>query len=105
VARSAAWLSDPAIRTSILQTWILPAAIVATASAYLTLAWHQHGAAAHIEQSRGAPIAQEIAPAGVSYLHSAAGADSAHSLPPAFSSASFRFGFLEFEDDPVASAK
>ena len=101
--RSAAWLSH--IRTSMVRMWILPAAIGATGLAYLTLAWHEHGAAAHIEQSRRAPIAKEIAPAGVRDLRSTAGADSAHPLPPAFASAGFRFGFLEFEDDPHASAK
>ena len=83
----------------------MPAAIGATGLAYLTLSWHEHGAAAHIEQSRRAPIGKEVAPAGVRDLHSTAGADSAHPLPPAFSGASFRFGFLEFEDDAYASAK
>jgi hypothetical protein len=44
-------------------------------------------------------------PVDVEYVHSAAGAGSAHPLPPALSSTNFRFGFLEFEDDPNASAK
>jgi len=84
---------------------MLPAAIIATALAYLTVVLHKHGAAAPIGQSQRPAIAKGIVPADVEYVHSAAGAGSAHPLPPALSSASFRFGFLEFEDDPDASAK
>src|SRR5262245_26029420 len=92
IARFAARLPDPAIRTTTVPTWILPVAIIATGLAYLTLAWHEHGAAAAIEQSRRPTIAKEIVPAGVEYVHSAASVGSARPLPPVFSSASFRFG-------------
>ena len=105
VPRSAARLPNQAIRTTTVPTWMLPVVIIATGLAYLTVALHKHGAAAPIEQSRRPPIAKGIVPAGVEYVHSAAGAGSAHPLPPALSSTSFRFGFLEFEDDPNASAK
>lgn len=105
VPRSAARLPNQAIRTTTVPTWMLAAAIIATGLAYLTVALHNHGAAAPIEQSHRPPIAKGIVPADVEYVHSAVGAGSAHPLPPALSSASFRFGFLEFEDDPDASAK
>ncbi len=105
VPRSAARPPNQAIRTTTVPTWMLAAAIIATGLAYLTVALHNHGAAAPIEQSHRPPIAKGIVPADVEHVHSAVGAGSAHPLPPALSSASFRFGFLEFEDDPDASAK
>jgi hypothetical protein len=105
VPRSAARLPNQAIRTNTVPTWMLPVVIIATGLAYLTVALHKHGAAAPIEQNRRPPIAKGIVPVDVEYVHSAAGAGSAHPLPPALSSTNFRFGFLEFEDDPNASAK
>jgi hypothetical protein len=94
VPRSAARLPNQAIRTTTVPTWMLPVVIIATGLAYLTVALHKHGAAAPIEQNRRPPNAKGIVPADVEYVHSAA-----------LSSTNFRFGFLEFEDDPNASAK
>jgi hypothetical protein len=105
VPRSAARPPGRAIRTTTVPMWLLPVAIIATGLAYLTLASHEHGAAAPLEQSRRPLIAKEKVPAGAEDVRLTPGAGGAHPLPPAFSSASFRLGFLEFEDDPDASAK
>jgi hypothetical protein len=105
VPRSASRLPNQAMRTTTVPTWMLTAAAIAAGLAYLTVASHNHGAAARIEQSRRPPIAKGIVPADVEHVHLPARTDSPQPLPPALSGVSFRFGFLEFEDDPDASAK
>jgi hypothetical protein len=69
---------------------------------YLAVASHERGTAAPIGQIRSTPVVNTIVPASA---HTAAAPRSDRLPLPAFSGARFRFGFLEFEDDPDASAE
>jgi hypothetical protein len=68
------------------------------------VASHGRGAAAPIGQIRSTPAVTTIVPASVETAHTAAGPRTAG--PPLLprAGAKFRFGFLEFEEDPDASA-
>jgi hypothetical protein len=105
VPHSASRLPNQAMRTTTVPTWTLTAAAIAAGLAYLTVALHNHGAAARIEQSPRPPIAKGMVPADAEHVHLPTRADSHQPVPPTLSGVSFRFGFLEFEDDPDASAK
>jgi hypothetical protein len=59
-------------------------------------------ATAAIERARITPIIKVIVPSGAESTRATAAASDVQPSPPAFSDATFRFGFLEFEDDPDA---
>ena len=105
IRRSATRLLDRATRATTPSRWLLAAAIIGAGFGSLTVASHVRGAAVPIEHVRSTPVVKAIVRAGVESAHTAAGPGSARPSSPAFSGAGFRFGFLEFEDDPDASAE
>jgi hypothetical protein len=64
----------------------------------LSVASHVRGAPASINQ-RGSPIMRPIALPSAKSAYTAADPSGAQSSSPVLASATFRFGFLEFEDD------
>jgi len=80
---------------------ILAIAIAGAVLVYLTLALYGHGAAPPIAQVHGAPIAKATVPPSAESAHAAADANTTPS--PALPIAKFRFGYVEFENDPDAS--
>jgi hypothetical protein len=103
--RSAARLLSQAIQAATLSKWIFAAVIIGAGLAYLTVASHLRGAAASIEQVRSPPIVKVIVPASVEGVQTAAVPSSARSYSVGEPGSKFRFGFLEFEDDPDALAE
>lgn len=101
VPRRTARLLNLAVHATTRSKWMFAAAIIGAGSVSLAVASHGRGAAAPIEQIRSI----RVVPANVEVAHPAAAPNSA-SLPSAgISVVRFRFGFLEFEDDPDASAE
>jgi hypothetical protein len=101
-SRSAARLFGQTIHAKTLAKWILAAVIIGAGVAYLSLASHVRGVAAPIEAIRSGSLVKTIVPTSA---HTAPAPRSARPPLPAFSGARFRFGFLEFEDDPDAAAE
>jgi hypothetical protein len=83
----------------------LAVAIIGAGLMYIAVASHERGTVAPIGQIRSIPGVNTIAPASMETARTAA--DPSTARPPllAFSEAGFRFGFLEFEDDPDALAE
>lgn len=99
-----AWLLDRTVHPT-LPPWILATAIIGAGLMCLAVASHERGAVAAIAQIRNAPVVNTIVPVSVETANTAAGPSTARPPLPASSEAGFRFGFLEFEDDPDASAE
>lgn len=98
--RSAERLPGATIKTMALSRWILALAIISGGLLSLTVVSRVRGAAAPIEHARIIPTIKVIVPPS---------AESTRAAPtpsgPAFSDATFRFGFLEFEDDAQVSSR
>jgi hypothetical protein len=97
---TAARLFNQAIHATTLWKSMLATAILSAGLVYLIVASDVRGAVAPIEKIRNTPAAMTIVPANVETAHTAAGPSGARASLPAFSGTRFRFGFLEFEDDP-----
>jgi hypothetical protein len=61
--------------------------------------------AAPLDEHRGGPAVRVFVQASVENARTAADPGNAGPASPALSGARFRFGYLEFEDDPDARAK
>jgi hypothetical protein len=98
--RSAERLLGPTINTMAIPRWILALAIMGAGVLSLSVVSRVRGAAAPIENARIIPTIKVIVPLSAESTRAA-------STPsgPAFSDATFRFGFLEFEDDAHASSR
>ena len=103
LSRSATRLLGQAKHATTSAKWILAAATIGAVLIFLPIASHVRGSAP-IEQIRGTPVVKTNVPAGVESAHAAAGPGSALPASPGIPDARFRFGFLEFEDDPDARA-
>ena len=101
VSRPAPRLLNRAIHSASVSKWMLAALIIGAGLVCLTVASQVRGAVVPIEQIRSTGVV----PASVEGAHPVA-APARASLPlPGVSVVRFRFGFLEFEDDPDASAQ
>jgi hypothetical protein len=101
ISPPAARLLGQAIHTTTLVKWIL-AAIINAGLAYLIIASHVRSAAAPTEVIHSGSLVKTIVPTSA---YTAAAPGIARPPLPAFSGVRFRFGFLEFEDDPDAPAE
>lgn len=102
VSWTAARLLDQAMHAATLSKWMLAAAIIGAGLVYLTVASDVRGAITPIEQIRGTEVVRTIVPERVETPHATAEPSGARASLPPFSGSRFRFGFLEFEDDPDA---
>jgi len=102
---SAANLPRPTIKAMALSPWILALAIIAAGLASPTVASRVRGAAAPIEHARTTPATNVIVPPSAESTRAAPVPAGAQPSPPAFSDVTFRFGFLEFEDDADAPSR
>jgi len=93
------------MKAKTLSKWVLVAAMLSAGLIHLFLGSQVRGLAAPLDHIRGAPVVKAIVPASVEITRAAASPSSAHPASPGESGTKFRFGFLEFEDDPDASAK
>jgi hypothetical protein len=100
VSRSAVRLFNQAVQARTVSKWSCAAAIIVAGFLYLTVASHVGGAVVPIEQIRSPAIGKTIVPGSVENPHLAAGPGRASSSSPVLPAARFRFGFLEFEDNP-----
>lgn len=98
VARNAARLLSQATPATPL---ILAAAIIGAGLIHLAVASHVRGAAPPIEQIRSI----RVAPASVEGARLVAAPTTGSPPSSVVPVVRFRFGFLEFEDDPDASAE
>jgi hypothetical protein len=71
----------------------------------LTLLSHVRGVTAPIEHAQIVPTNKMIVPPSAEGTRAAPAPSGALPSSPALSEARFRFGFLEFEDDPNAPSK
>lgn len=78
-----------------LSKWILVAAVPGAGLILLLWGPDLPSGAASLDQIRGSPTVNVAVPAMVEIARA----------PPGESGARFRFGFLEFEDDPEATAE
>ena len=83
------------MNTTTLSNWILVAAVIGAGLIQLLLGPDLPGVAASLDQIRGGRAVNVALPAGVEIAR----------VPSGESGARFRFGFLEFEDDPEAPAQ
>jgi hypothetical protein len=90
---------------TMLSRGILALAITGAGLVSLTVVSHVRRATAPIAQIRGSPIIMPTVPPSAEDPYVAVGASGAQSSSPEFSGTSFRFGFLEFEDDADAPAE
>ena len=84
---------------------ILALAIMGAGLLSLTVVSQVRGATVAIEHARITPIIKVIVPPSVESSHAAAGPIGSQAASPAFSNATFRFGFLEFEDGADAPSR
>lgn len=91
------------MNATMLSKWILVAAMSGSGLIYLPLGSYLPGGAAPLDQIRASPAVEAIVPARLETTGT--GPSSARPSFPAESGTKFRFGFLEFEDDPDAPAK
>lgn len=96
----AARLRNQTLHARRLLRWMLAAAIVGVGLAYSTIISDVRGGGVLVQQLRGAEIVKTIGPPSVQTTHTAAAPGSPCASLSACSGARFRFGFLEFEDDP-----
>jgi hypothetical protein len=98
--RSAESRPGPTIKATAASRWMLALAIMGAGVLSLTVVSLVRGAAAPIERARIIPTIKVIVPPS---------AESTRAAPtpsgPTSSDATFRFGFLEFEDDAHASSR
>jgi hypothetical protein len=78
-----------------LSKWLLVAATVGAGLSHLILGSHVRGGAASLDQVRASPAAEVNVLVRVEIARA----------PPGETGARFRFGFLEFDDDPDAPAQ
>ena len=88
-----------------LSKWVLVAAMPSAGLIHLFLGSQVRGVAAPLDHIRGTPVVNAILPASVEITRAAASPSSSDPASLGESGTKFRFGFLEFEDDPDASAK
>jgi hypothetical protein len=93
------------IQRTALSRWILAVAIVGAGLVYLTVASYVRGAAAPVAQVHSSPIMTAAVPPSTESAYAAAGPGTVPPLWRALPIAKFRFGFLEFENDPDASTE
>lgn len=93
-----------AIQTTALTRCMLAVAIIGAGLVSLNVASHVRGDTAPIEHVR-TPIVSLIVPPGPETVRRAAALSDTQPSSPALSSARFRFGFLEFEDDADAAPR
>lgn len=86
-----------------LLAWILVAALVTVASGHFAVTSHKHEASAVIERNPSPVPIEQLATPGATSARSSAGPDVAQSsLSQSLPVTRFRFGFLEFEEEPDA---
>jgi hypothetical protein len=102
---SAARLATQTIKTMALSRWILALAIIGAGLLSLTVASHVRGATAALEHARSTRTIKVIVPPSAESTRAAPVPSGAQPPPPAFSDVTFRFGFLEFEDDAHAQPR
>jgi len=90
------------IRAMAPSRWILALAVMGAGLASLTVTSHVRGATAPVGHARIIPTIKVIVPPGTKSTHAVTALGAAQPVSPAFSDATFRFGFLEFEDDAHA---
>jgi hypothetical protein len=93
------------IQTTALSRWILAVAIVGAGLICLTVASHVRGAAAPVAQVHSSPIMTATVPPSTESAHAAVGPGITPPLSQALPIAKYRFGYLEFENDPDASTE
>jgi hypothetical protein len=99
-------LLGQALRATELSRWILALAIIISAGLVsLTVAAHVRGDAAPIGHVHSAQIIKVIVPPSPESGRERAGPSSTYPSSPVLTGLRFRFGFLEFEDDPDASTE
>jgi len=84
---------------------VLVAAVIGAGLSYLIVGSHVRGIPAPIEPIRASLAAEAIVSASVDVERAAVGLSSARPSPSGELGTKFRFGFLEFEDHPDASAE
>jgi len=104
IRTSAARLLGQAIQTMAPTRWILAVAIIGAGLAHLTVASHVCRGAGLVERI-STPAIKVIAPPGAASTPPAVGPRNRLASSPALPEMKFRFGFLEFEDDPDASTE
>ncbi len=95
---------DHTVHATTLSTWILVVTVIGAGLACLALASYVHGVAAPITLSRSTPVVATIVPASGRTAHAAAAPSEVRPASPRIPDARIRVGFLEFENDPDASA-
>jgi hypothetical protein len=100
--RSAARLFNRAVEATALPKWMLAVAIIGAGLAYLTVVSHERGTAAH---ERSTSFVKAKVPPSAESAHAPGGPGTVPPSSPTLASTKFRFGFLEFEDDPDASTR
>lgn len=87
-----------------LSKWILAAAIIGIGAAYLAVTSGVPRAAARFKERLNPGVVTAV-PAGTEDGPAAMDLRNVRPVSPEIPNARFRFGFLEFEDDPDASTK
>ena len=72
---------------------------------YLLLGPHVRGFAEPLDHRRGSPVIKAIVPGSLQIAPAAANPSNARPVPLDQPATKFRFGFLEFENDPDTPAK
>ena len=103
-SRSAANRADQAVPGTTLSKWILAAAIIGIGAAYLAVTSGVPRSAARFKE-RLDPGVVTVVPAGTQNGNAARDLRNVRPVSPEIPNARFRFGFLEFEDDPDATTK
>ena len=103
--RSPAGLLRQTTHRTTLSRGILALAIKGAGLLSLTVASHVRGATAALEHARSTRTIKVIVPPSAESTRAAPVPSGAQPPPPAFSDVTFRFGFLEFEDDAHAQPR